>query len=134
MMIAHVSEIPAYVPKYNYEVASETRGSLTMYDYGTGYYSGSYNSTTESEVTAKEDPWNKLGWSIGAAITEHNNKHFLATADYFYTSGLIPTKIPPITAVSGLILWRNQVSAFPVTVVVPIEGDNYTLIFDEPER
>jgi hypothetical protein len=128
LLVSQTSEVPTYVPKYTYRVSTETQADLSLYDYGYGYYSGQYSGTSQSTVHAEEDPWNKLGWAIGAAMVEHSNKQLLSLAAEFYETGLVPVRIPPKTAVSGQLFWLNRAKYFPLILTLTLDG--YSLEFN----
>ena len=85
-----VTTIPPYQPKYTYNVQSS-------------YYN---NGTTQTTVTAQEDPYNALGYDIGAAILADRNARLVNLAASLYASGLIEgSQIPATTAAEGGVYW-----------------------------
>jgi hypothetical protein len=80
---SRVQGIPPYQPKYTYEFSSNTYGTAQVYG-NTAHYS----SQTAGSVRAVEDPYNALGYSIGAAIAQSYNRKYQGMASTIYSLGV----------------------------------------------
>jgi len=97
---------PPYQPKYIYDVQSSTQGYLYAY----GNY-GYYNGTTQTTVTQREDPYNALGYSIGAAIARHRNAKLGNMAGTLYTIGFVEgSSVPAKAGARGGVYWLKRVN------------------------
>jgi hypothetical protein len=123
LLIAQVTSMPPYQPKYNYSVSSSTYGHVDGY--------GNYYGNTEGTVEAEEDPWNKLGWALGSMIAENANEKLIEKAGYFYSTGMIPkTSIPAQTGLRAGLFWLNRVHGYPV--YLRVNGVDFELEFHQP--
>jgi hypothetical protein len=102
--MGRVTNIPPYQPKYTYDVQSSTQGYLYAY----GNY-GTYTGTTQTTVTPREDPYNSLGYSIGAAIAAGRNKKFRNMAGTLYSVGFVEgSSIPSQAGARGGVYWLKR--------------------------
>ncbi len=126
---ARITNIPPYQPKYTYDVQSSTQGYL--YAYGNyGYYSG----TTQTTVTPREDPYNALGYSIGAAIAQGRNKKFSNMAGTLYAVGLVEgSSIPGKTGAHGGVYWLKR-AVWPAPLILRFAQSGYEIKFTATER
>jgi hypothetical protein len=122
---SRVTNIPPYQPKYVYDVRTATTGYFNSY----GYYSG-YSTTT---VTQREDPYNALGYNLGAAITASRNKKYMSMANMLYSTGLVSgSSIPSKTAGYGGIFWlKRRVYSQPIRLRLANTG--YEVEFRLPQ-
>ena len=124
--IAQTRGIPPYQPKYIYDVQSSTQGYLSMYG-NYGYYSG----TTQTTVTQREDPYNALGYSIGAAIAEHRNAKLTNMANALYSTGFVEgSTIPAKTGARGGVFWLKR-NGSPSPLVLRFAQSGYEVRFNE---
>lgn len=111
--IAQTTGIPPYQPKYVYDVQSSTQGYLSVYG-NYGYYSG----TTQTTVTQREDPYNALGYSIGAAIARNRNAKLTNMAGALYATGFVEgSAIPAKTGARGGVFWLRRPDAPPPLIL-----------------
>ncbi|HXG06054.1 MAG TPA: hypothetical protein VNI77_01860 [Nitrososphaera sp.] len=121
-----VTNIPAYQPKYTYDVRTATTGYIHSY----GYYSG-YSTTT---VTKKEDPYHALGYNIGAAIAASRNKKYMNMAGTIYSTGLVAgASIPSTTTGYGGIFWLKRLS-YPQPLKLRLANTGYEVEFRLPQQ
>jgi hypothetical protein len=103
--VAKMRGIPRYQPKYIYDVQSSSQGYLSAY----GNY-GYYNGRTQTTVTQREDPYNALGYSIGAAIARHRNAKLGNMAGTLYTIGFVEgSSVPAKAGARGGVYWLKRV-------------------------
>lgn len=96
-----VAAIAPYQPKYTYNVQSSTQGYVSP--------SGSYAATTQTTVTPQEDPYNALGYTLGAAIAANRNKQFANMAGALYSAGFVEgTSIPAKAGAQGGMYWLKR--------------------------
>ena len=116
---SRMTNIPPYEPKYIYDVNSSTRGYVNIYDDQAYYY-----GNTETTITPREDPYNKLGYSIGAAIAANQNKQYIEMANAIYSVGFVEgTVIPSTVAARGGIFWsKGKTWLEPLTLRLIISG------------
>ena len=131
LIASQTTTIPPYTPKYNYEVTSSSNGNIDLYDYGNGFHSGNYTENTDYDIEVKEDPYNKLGYSIGAAIAESQNKKLMECASYFYNFGLINCSVPSGSAIYGSLFWTKKLNSYPIEFVFNCGGMSFTFHFDK---
>ncbi|PKK82147.1 MAG: hypothetical protein CVT49_15270 [candidate division Zixibacteria bacterium HGW-Zixibacteria-1] len=131
LIASQTTSIPPYTPKYDYVVSSQTTGKLNMYDYGTGYYSGSYTENTDYEIEAKEDPYNQLGYTIGAAIAKSQNNKLMECAAFFYDNGLVGCLIPDKSAIYGSLFWKNKTNSYPLRFNFNCDYMSFEFLFDK---
>lgn len=104
LFAGRIRGVPPYQPKYSYQFQSTTQGSLRTYG-NTGYY----NSTTQGNVQAVEDPYHALGYNLGAAIAADRNKKYQAMANTLYEIGLgQSSSVAPKTGGVGAIYWMKR--------------------------
>lgn len=127
--IAQTRGIPPYQPKYIYDVQSSSQGYLSMYgDYG--YYSG----TTQTTVTQREDPYNALGYSIGAAIARHRNAKLTNMAGALYTTGFVEgSTIPAKAGARGGVFWLRRPGA-SLPLILRFAQSGYEVKFSEESQ
>ncbi len=106
IFISQLTDIPPfqYKPKTIYAVQANTTGYINK--------SGYYTANTQATVTESEDPYyaagQSLGYALGAAITESENKKLSNMASDVYASGLVEnTEIQKKTRIIGGIYWRK---------------------------
>lgn len=124
--MSEVRGIPPYQPKYTYDVRTATTGYLSS----SGYYSG-YSTTT---VTQKEDPYNALGYNIGAAIVASRNKKFANMAGTLYSTGLVKgASIPSTTTGYGGVFWLKRLN-YPQPLRLRLANTGYEVEFTLPNK
>jgi hypothetical protein len=102
-----VRGIPAYQPKYTYQLNATTYGTVRTYG-----NTGTYSAQTQGTVTPVEDPYNALGYSIGAAIAASYNRKYQGMAAAVYNFGLGETSsAPPKAGGTGAIYWLKRPNA-----------------------
>lgn len=130
IIASQTTAIPPYMPKYNYEMTSSSTGNFDLYNYGGGYYSGYYNENTDYDIEVEEDPYNKLGYTIGAAIMESQNRKLTQCASYLYNFGLINCSIPNGSAIYGSLYWIKKFDSYPIEFVFNCGDVSFNLKFD----
>jgi len=124
--IAQTRGIPPYQPKYIYDVQSSSQGYLSMYG-NYGYYSG----TTQTTVTQREDPYNALGYSIGAAIARNRNAKLTNMAGALYATGFVEgSSIPAKTGARGGVFWLRRPGS-PLPLILRCAQSGYEVTFTE---
>jgi len=104
MYLSRVRNIPRYRPKYTYDVDTATQGYLQLYG-----NQATYSETSQTTVTPVEDPYNKLGYSIGSAIAASRNKKYQEWAAGVYSFGLVEgTQLPGRVGSRGAVYWRKR--------------------------
>jgi hypothetical protein len=99
---------------------------------GYAYTSGQYTritAQTQGTVTPREDPYNALGYSIGAAIAASRNRKFRNMAGTLYTVGFVAnSSVPAKAGARGGIYWlkpRNWVAP----LILRFTGTGYEVRF-----
>lgn len=116
---SQVTNIPPYQPKYTYDVQTSTQGYVTAF--GNSAY---YTENSQSTVTPQEDPYNALGYSIGASIAESRNRKFLNMASTLYNVGFVEgSSIPGKTGAHGGIYWLKQGGWTPPVILRFTQSD-----------
>lgn len=120
MAVAHLNAIPAYQPKYIYDANTTISGSISTQYYG-NYAQSHLNANARTTVTRREDPWNALGWSIGAALAEAENNKLQDFAGALYTWGLVEdTQVVGRSNLQGLVYWlNNKEKLYPLILRIP---------------
>ena len=104
---SRVRGIPAYQPKYTYQINATTQATLRTYG-----NTGTYNSRTQGTVTPVEDPYNALGYSIGAAIAASRNRKYQGMAATIYQLGFGESSAAPAkTGGIGAVYWLKRQGA-----------------------
>jgi hypothetical protein len=126
LFLSHIEGIPPYQPKYIYDVNAATNGYFS----GSGYYTSQTNAT----VTRREDPYQALGYSIGAAITQHSNQQFAQMAGRVYAVGLVlGSSIPGTTNGAGGVYWLKPRNWTP-PVILRLAATGYEVRFAPPAQ
>ncbi len=124
---SRVTGIPPYQPKYTYEFRSTTTGTLRAQ--GNMAY---YNGQTSGSVTPVEDPYNALGYSIGAAIAQSRNAKYLNMASALYAIGLGQTStIEGQTGGVGAVYFLKP-PGWQRPAIVRFKASGYEVRFDSP--
>lgn len=130
-LLAHISAVPAYRPKYNYTVQSSVNGTANTQYLGGGQYYTTYGGSGTSTVTAREDPYNALGYALGAYLVQAANEEVEACARRVYEEG-----IGNGAALSGrsraafTVYWRNRIDkVYPLRFL--IKDANIELEFEK---
>jgi hypothetical protein len=79
LLLAKLENVPACQPKYNIRATTSGSATGTVTYTGNTAYGRAYGGST-TNVTVEEDPWNKLGHSIGAGITKSRNQKIVDLA------------------------------------------------------
>lgn len=123
---SRVRGIPAYQPKYTYQLDATTYGTFRTYG-----NTGTYNARTQGTVTRTEDPYNALGYSIGAAIAASYNRKYQGMAATVYQLGFGETSSAPAkTGGIGAVYWLKRPGS-PRPVMIRFSASGYELRFDQ---
>jgi hypothetical protein len=133
-MLLNINEIPAYQPKYNYYVQSSAYGTANTQYLGGGQYHTTYSGTGTSTVTAQEDPYNALGYSIGALFAEAANDKVRACARKVYERGIgISADLMARSRGAFNVYWRNRTGkTYPVRFLVKDTAIEFS--YEKPQR
>lgn len=122
-----VKNIPPYQPKYTYDVQSSTQGYVSIY--GNQAY---YQENTQGTVTPQEDPYNALGYSIGASIRSSHNKKYTELADLLYTAGFVEgSQVLSETGARGGVYWLKRKN-WSGAVIVRLAPADVEVVFQKP--
>lgn len=96
--------------------------------------SGNFSAQTNATVTQKEDPYNALGYALGAAIVASKNRKLINMADRIYSIGLVDGATMP-AMVNGLggIYWQKPKTASRL-FFLRWAGMDYEVSFSRPIR
>ena len=123
---AQVAGIPPYTPKYNYYVQATTSGYVSS--------SGNFSAQTNARVTQEEDPYNELGYALGAAIVASANRKLINMAARIYSIGLVDGAATPAMVNSlGGIYWQKPKIASRLFILRWASMD-YEVSFSRPIR
>ena len=121
-LLAQISALPTYQPKFNYTVQSSVNGTANTQYLGSGQYYTTYGGTGTSTVTAREDPYNALGYALGAYLVQAANEEVQACAQRVYEEG-----IGNGAALSGrsraafTVYWRNRLDkVYPLRFIMKV--------------
>lgn len=119
-----VRGIPTYEPKYTYVINATTQATLRTYG-----NTGTYNAQTQGTITPVADPYNALGYSIGAAIAASRNRKYESMASTVYQLGFGESSAAPAkTGGIGAVYWlKRRDAARPV--ILRFGASGYELRF-----
>lgn len=125
LFAGRVVGIPRYEPKYSYEFTATTYGTLQTN--GNLTY---LNAQTQGEIRRVEDPYDALGYSIGAAIAANRNKKYQSMASTIYQLGLGESStVAAKTGGIGAVYWlRREPFAWPL--ILRFGGSGYEVRFN----
>lgn len=130
-MLGMISEVPEYQPKYNYRIQSSTYGTATTNYYGAQAQT-TYSGRTTSRVTAEEDPYHALGYSIGAIFAEAANDKVRACARRIYETGISrSTELVARSRGAFTVYWRNRDDK-PYPLRFLVKDTNIELLYVAP--
>lgn len=127
-MLLNINEIPEYQPRYNYYVNSSVYGSANTQYLGGGQYYTTYRGTSNSTVTAREDPYHALGYSIGAIFAEAANNKVRACARRVYERGIgLSADLMAQSRGAFTVYWRNREDKiYPIRFLVKDTNIEFT--------
>lgn len=133
-MLLNINEIPEYEPKYNYYVKSSVYGTANTQYLGGGQYYTTYRGTGNATVTAQEDPYHALGYSIGAIFAEAANDKVRACARRVYEQGIgLSADLMAQSRGAFTVYWRNRKEKiYPVRFLVRDTDIEFT--FEKRDR